>query len=111
MPSHYESFGIAALEAMACGTPVITSNVAGIASIIDKQREKLITTVNNPLLLASQIEHLLTDQQTHKKVSESIRSKVADLTWSNTAKKMIKLYKANKQKKIYIPIQSVRNVN
>ncbi len=94
MPSHYESFGIAALEAMACGTPVITSNVAGIASIIDKQREKLITTVNNPLLLASQIEHLLIDEQAHQKVSEGIRNKVADLTWTNTANKMIRLYKS-----------------
>ncbi len=94
MPSHYESFGIAALEAMACGTPVITSNVSGIASIIDKQREKLITTVNNPLLLASQIEHLLINDNAHRKVSEGIRNKVADLTWSNTANKMLKLYKS-----------------
>jgi len=72
----------------------ITSNVSGVASIIDKQREKLITTVNNPLLLASQIEHLLANETEYNKISEGIRSKVADLTWTNAANKIIKLYNA-----------------
>jgi D-inositol-3-phosphate glycosyltransferase len=92
MPSHYESFGIAAIEAMACGTPVITSNVTGVASIIDQKHASLITSVNNPLLLASQIEKLLTDSKTHEKVSQEGIKNVSDLTWANTANKMIEVY-------------------
>lgn len=86
MPSHYESFGMAALEAMACGIPVITTNVSGIASLIDDKHQALITTVNNPLMLASQIETLLTDEAFHKKIGKQVYETVQDLSWKNIAK-------------------------
>ncbi len=37
MPSHYESFGLSALEAIGCGVPVITTNVAGISRLISNE--------------------------------------------------------------------------
>ncbi len=92
MPSHYESFGLVALEAMACGIPVITTNVAGVSNLIDEKHRSLITTVNNPLLLASQIEFLLTNNIAHKEISKDIFRKAQDLSWSNIAKKTIEVY-------------------
>jgi len=92
MPSHYESFGMAAAEAMACGTPVITTNVAGISSLIDEKHELLITTVNNPLLLASQMELLLTDEQKHRSISQNVVSKVKDLNWVTVCAEVLALY-------------------
>lgn len=92
MPSHYESFGMAAAEAMACGTPVITTNVAGISSLIDEKHELLITSVNNPLLLASQMELLLTDEQKHDQVSRNVVSKVKDLNWVTITADVVTLY-------------------
>jgi D-inositol-3-phosphate glycosyltransferase len=59
MPSHYESFGMTALEAMSCGVPIITTNVTGISTLIDERCQRHITTVNNPLLLAEQMAELL----------------------------------------------------
>jgi D-inositol-3-phosphate glycosyltransferase len=92
MPSHYESFGMAAAEAMACGIPVITTNVAGISGLIDEQDEFLITSVNNPLLLASQIGLLLTDSAKHDEISQRVSHKVQNLGWATIATKVIGLY-------------------
>ncbi|MGQ9909188.1 MAG: glycosyltransferase [Candidatus Flexifilum sp.] len=92
MPSHYESFGMAAAEAMACGTPVITTNVAGISSLIDEKHELLITTVNNPLLLATQMELLLTDRHKHDQISREVVSKVRDLNWAAVTADILNLY-------------------
>ncbi len=92
MPSHYESFGMAALEAMACGTPVITTNATGVSSLIDEKHGSLITSVNNPLLLASQIEYLLLDPKNREEIGKSIRLRIKDLTWASTAKQISSLY-------------------
>lgn len=92
MPSHYESFGMAAAEAMACGTPVITTNVAGISSLIAEKYELLLTSVNNPLLLASQMELLLTDPPKHDQISRDVFRKVQELNWPNITNKIIQLY-------------------
>jgi D-inositol-3-phosphate glycosyltransferase len=94
MPSHYESFGMTALEAMACGIPVIASNVTGVADIIDEKHDYLTTTVNNPLLLASQIQSLLTDEATHKKVSDDVLKDSSEFSWKNTAGRFIKLFES-----------------
>jgi D-inositol-3-phosphate glycosyltransferase len=93
MPSHYESFGMAALEAMTCGVPVITTNVAGISGLIDERKKALLTSVNNPLLLASQIEYLLTHPRTHAQISSEVKTKVHALEWKNVAQKVASVYK------------------
>lgn len=94
MPSHYESFGMAAAEAMACGIPIITTNVTGISSLIDEKHEVLLTSVNNPLLLASQMEALLTDREQHDLISRDVFETVQDLNWQTITRKIIDLYEA-----------------
>jgi D-inositol-3-phosphate glycosyltransferase len=94
MPSHYESFGMVTLEAMACGTPVITTNVAGVSQLIDKKHGALITSVNNPLLLASQIKYLLTDEAAHTQISAELREKASGLSWDVIVNKNIKVYES-----------------
>jgi D-inositol-3-phosphate glycosyltransferase len=91
-PSQYESFGMTALEAMACGTPVITTDVMGIADLLDSTHESLITSANNPMLLAEQIELLLTDNTVYEKVSTDVREKVQDLDWEKVAERIKKIY-------------------
>ncbi len=88
MPSHYESFGMAAAEAIACGTPVIVTNVTGISQLLDEKHKPLLTSVNNPLLLASQIEHVLENKESHETVATELRKKVQDLGWESIAKRI-----------------------
>jgi D-inositol-3-phosphate glycosyltransferase len=92
MPSHYESFGMAAAEAMACGVPIITTNVAGISSLIDEEQDLLLTSVNNPLLLAKQMRSLLVDPEKRQQVSEALREKVTRLDWANVARQVVTIY-------------------
>lgn len=92
MPSHYESFGMAALEAMACGVPVITSNVSGIADIFDQKMEQFLTSVNNPLLLSAQMEQLLLDESIHQKASREVYQTVQHFTWEHVASEIVNIY-------------------
>jgi D-inositol-3-phosphate glycosyltransferase len=92
MPSHYESFGMAAAEAMACGAPIITTNVTGISSLIDEKTDLLVTSVNNPLLLASQMERLLTDPRQHDQISEALLAIAQSLSWKTIARQIVDVY-------------------
>lgn len=91
MPSHYESFGITAVESMACGTPVITTDVTGVSRLIDKKHSILITSANNPIGLSNRISSLLCDKKEYEKVSNSLSEKVQDLSWDNAAAHFMEL--------------------
>ena len=91
LPSQYESFGIAALEAMACGIPVIATDTAGVTGILDEKHSSLITSANNPLLLAEKMENLLTNKKEYAKLSHEVLKKVSDLTWDDIVRKLIKI--------------------
>ncbi|MEI6533489.1 MAG: glycosyltransferase [Candidatus Roizmanbacteria bacterium] len=94
MPSHYESFGIVGLEAMACGIPVITTNVTGVSNIITNNRSSLITSVNNPLLLSKQIETLLSNKELYSQTSRELIKNAQKLDWAIIVKEFISLYKS-----------------
>ena len=89
IPSHYESFGMSTLEAIGCNVPVITTNVTGISNLISDDYTARITSVNNPLLLASQIQKVLSREHV-------IKQKVFDISghqWSTAADRMLSVYK------------------
>ncbi|WP_418223337.1 glycosyltransferase [Clostridium isatidis] len=60
-PSQYESFGVAAVEAQACGTPVVVSNVDGLMEATKPGTTSLVFEKNNYIDLAKKIEEILKD--------------------------------------------------
>ncbi len=79
MPSHYESFGMVALEAIASGTPVIATDVTGISPILKELPQGHVVSANNPVLLAQKIEHVL--MTPHGSIDRSPTIEAFD--WSN----------------------------
>ena len=59
MPSHYESFGMVALEAMACGTPVIASQVGGLAFLVKDGETGFFVPAQDPEALAEKLRLLV----------------------------------------------------
>jgi len=89
----YEPFGITPLEAMACGTPVIGSDVGGIKYSVKDGKTGFLVPPNDPLMLAEKIRLLLNQPellQTMKQ--EAIRRANNLFKWSSVAEKMARLY-------------------
>jgi glycosyltransferase involved in cell wall biosynthesis len=89
-PSLRESFGIPMLEAMACGTPVITSNTSsmpevsgGAAKIVDPYDTQQITDA---------MKSLRTDEELRKKLIDKGLERAAEFTWQAMAQAVLKLY-------------------
>ncbi len=93
LPSYYESFGMTALEAMACEVPVIITNTSGISSLFGHELSQLIVSANNPLELASQIDNAINNQQFRREYQQKVRQLIRHFTWEETARKTTAVYK------------------
>jgi D-inositol-3-phosphate glycosyltransferase len=94
MPSHYESFGMAALEAMACGTPVVASRVGGLTYSVRDGETGLLVPERDPAALARALEQLLkSDQLRWRLQANSIRA-AQEFGWPIIADRILALYDA-----------------
>ncbi len=85
IPSYYESFGLVALESLACGTPVISTDVGDIKNIITRDEAGYVLPDNNPHSLTEKINLVLSRPALNKESSLSIRKTVEKYDWSNIA--------------------------
>ena len=93
MPSHYESFGMVALEAMACGTPVIASEVGGLAYLVRDGETGFTVPDQEPELLSEKITWLLNDHGLHRTMSERAVEYAQDYAWEKIAGQIMDVYK------------------
>jgi D-inositol-3-phosphate glycosyltransferase len=90
--SHSESFGLAALEASACGTPVIATAVGGLSHIVQEGRSGFLLGERDPVAYASRLKTLLSDQELWREFSQSARSAAGSFSWDITAGIVAELY-------------------
>ncbi len=92
MPSHYESFGMVALESMACGTPVIASRVGGLASLVRDGETGYLVPAENPTELAARIRTLLADDTLRLRLGVQAAEYAHQYRWPRIAAQVIDLY-------------------
>lgn len=93
MPSDYESFGLVALEAMACGTPVIASDVGGLAYLVQDGRTGYRVPAGDTEALADRIAHLLTDDLSRRRIGQRASCWAESYAWSRIAGRIEDLYR------------------
>ena len=93
MPSHYESFGMVALEAMACGTPVIASEVGGLAYLVRDGETGFTIPAEEPDTLCEKLTWLLNDPELHARMSNRAAGYAQDYAWEKIATQIVDLYR------------------
>jgi D-inositol-3-phosphate glycosyltransferase len=93
MPSHYESFGMVALEAMACGTPVVASQVGGLAFLIQDGVTGFVVPGGDPIALSERLTQLISQPEQRRKLGEQAAAYARDYAWENITARILDLYK------------------
>jgi D-inositol-3-phosphate glycosyltransferase len=89
VPSYYESFGLVALEALACGTPVLATDVGDMKNIIRPGETGYVIEDNAPGKIADGIARLLKKPERDRESVLAVRASVSRFGWSNIAEKVI----------------------
>ncbi|NWG20444.1 MAG: glycosyltransferase [Chloroflexi bacterium] len=93
MPSHYESFGMAALEGLACGRPVVATSAGGPAFIVEDNVSGLLTPPADPPVLAAHLERLLLDDETRITMGAAARERARRFGWEHVACDILATYR------------------
>ena len=92
VPSEYESFGLVALEAMACGTPVVASETGGLAFLIRDGETGFHVPAGNPDALVERIEQLLEDRELQKRLGRQASTYARTFDWRLITDQILELY-------------------
>lgn len=92
MPSHYESFGMVALEAMACGTPVVASKVGGLAFSVQHAQTGFLVPDGDAEALADRIRLLLKDKDLRQQMGKNAARWARRYGWPDIADQIVDLY-------------------
>ncbi|HUK18236.1 MAG TPA: glycosyltransferase family 1 protein [Bryobacteraceae bacterium] len=90
-PSRYEGFGLPPLEAMACGAPVVTSNVSSLPEVVDDAA--MLVNPENVFDIARGIREVLLDDSLRAELVRRGRLQAARFSWETTARQVLEIYK------------------
>jgi D-inositol-3-phosphate glycosyltransferase len=92
VPSRTESFGLVALEAAACGTPVVAADVGGLRSIVDDGVTGHLVPGRDPSAYAARVDEILCDPLGAAAMGAAAAVRSRAFTWSITAARLRRLY-------------------
>ncbi len=92
MPSLYESFGMVALEAMACGTPVIASEVGGLGYLVQNDVTGFTVPDSDPAALCEKLSMLLGDTDLRETMGQHAAEYALDYAWEKIAARIVEVY-------------------
>jgi D-inositol-3-phosphate glycosyltransferase len=92
VPSYYESFGLVAIESMACGTPVVASRVGGLTTTISDGQTGYLIPWRCPEPFAERLELLLDNDELRASFGRAGREAVERYRWANVAEAVAALY-------------------
>lgn len=92
VPSRSESFGLVALEAAACGTPVVAAAVGGLRTLVDDGRTGILVDSRDPVDFATAITAVLGDPALADDLARAGAERARQYTWSTTAARLRRLY-------------------
>ncbi len=93
MPSHYESFGMVALEAMACGTPVVASQVGGLAYLVQDGVTGFHVPDQEPDELCDRLVTLIHDRDLRQRLGDQAAAYAQEYAWEKITAQIAALYK------------------
>jgi len=97
MPSHYESFGMVALEAMACGTPVIASQVGGLAFLVQDEVTGYTVPSEDDQVLCDKLTLLLGNESLRRQMGRSAAEYAQNYDWKKIANQIAGVYEDQKK--------------
>jgi D-inositol-3-phosphate glycosyltransferase len=93
VPSRYESFGLVAVEAMACGRPVVASRAGGLIYSVDDGVSGLLAPVNDSGAFASAMARILNDPRLAEEMGSAAREHAQRFAWPAVAESMHHVYR------------------
>ena len=94
MPSLSEGFGIAALEAMAAGVPVVATKVGGLPEIVINEKTGLLVRPGDPTQLADSIERVLRDSSLSTRLAVNARTRLEQFDLQRSTERLVVLYES-----------------
>ncbi len=94
VPSYSESFGLVALEAQACGTPVVAARVGGLPVAVHDGMSGALVEGHDPDVWARHLEHLLDRPRLLDRMGRAAVDHAAGFSWDRTAEQTLQVYRA-----------------